>query len=131
MTHTERTARSTASRTRNLSPKQKAFAKAYVEKKMNGTQAALAVYDTKSPNVAGAIATENLQKPKIKEEIASLLRDNDIVLADILGIHKRNMLQNKHYPTSQKAVDSFYEILGLKNGEKATNSVQVAFIIEK
>jgi phage terminase small subunit len=127
----ESIAKRTATRRNKLSPKQKAFAKAYIAKKLNGTEAALATYETTDSNVAANIASENLNKPKIKREIEALLQQNDIEIADILGIHKRNMLQDENYPTSQKAVDSFYEILGLKAGDKPQNNVQIAFVIEK
>lgn len=118
-------------RKRNLTPKQKAFAHAYVANKLNGTEAALKTYQTTDTNVAASIASENLTKPKIKREIELLLAQNSIELPLILGIHRRNMIQEEHLPTSQKAVGEFYEILGLKASDKPTNSVQVAFIIEK
>ncbi len=118
-------------RNRKLTPKQKAFAHAYVDKKLNGTEAALHTYQTTDTNVAASIASENLTKPKIKREIELLLAQNSIELPLILGIHRRNMLQEEHLPTSQKAVGEFYEILGMKTGDKPTNSVAVQFIIEK
>lgn len=112
-----------------LTAKEKAFAHEYV-KTRNGTQSALKVYDVNSCSVAGNIASVNLRKPKIKEEIERLLRENDIEITEILRVHKRNMVQEEHLPTSQKAVTDFYEILGLKSGEKPTTDVKVAFIIE-
>lgn len=114
-----------------LTNKQKAFTKAYVKNKQNGTQAIMEAYDVKSVSVASAMGTENLAKPKIKEEIARLLENNEIFVSDILKVHKRNMLQDKHLPTSQKAVGDFYDILGLKNTDKATTDVKIAFVIEK
>lgn len=71
-----------------LTYKQELFLKKYVENGGNGTKAALAVYNTDRPNVANAIAVENLQKPAIsdrlkamKEEIAEsmirVLRENN------------------------------------------------------
>jgi phage terminase small subunit len=48
--------------------KQRKFAKTYVETG-NGTQSALAHYNTKDPDVAGVIASENLGKPKVRELI--------------------------------------------------------------
>jgi len=126
----ETQAKSQATRAATLSPKQKAFTKEYVKTK-NGTKAIKAAgYDVKSDNVAGAIASENLQKPKIREEIARLLADADIELANVLSIHKRNLEQNKHFPTSQKAVNDYYELVGLKD-QPDTAKVNIAFIIEK
>lgn len=114
---------------RPLTEKEKRFCKEYV-KTGNGTQTALKVYDTNGEKSAGAIASENLAKPRIREEIAKLMRDNDVELSDVLNIHKRNMLQDEHLPTSQKAVSDFYDILGIKE-TKANTGVQIAFIVEK
>lgn len=111
--------------------KQKLFAEEYVKTKGNGTQSALAVYDTDSPRVAEAIASENLSKPIVRREIARILEDNGIALSSIFSIHKRNMLQDDHLPTSQKAVSDFYEILGMKSQDKPSNEVKIAFVIEK
>ncbi len=110
--------------------KQKKFAKEYA-KTLNATQSALKVYDTKDKRVAEVIGSENLSKPIIRLEIEKLLKANSIEIKDILEIHKRNMLQDKNFPTSQKAVSDFYEILGMKNTEKLANEVKIAFIIEK
>lgn len=54
----------------NPTIKQKKFVAEYL-KTGNGTQAALAVYDTDSPEVAGSIASDNLKKQKVKELIES------------------------------------------------------------
>lgn len=52
--------------------KQKAFVKKYLETG-NGTQSALDVYNTDNPDVAANIASENLRKPKVIEEINKVL----------------------------------------------------------
>lgn len=110
--------------------KQKKFARHYAET-LNATESALATYDVKDRNVAQAVGSENLTKPIIRQEIARLLKDNHIELPEILSIHKRNMLQDDHLPTSQKAVGDFYEILGMKSTDKPSNEVKIAFIIKK
>ena len=51
-----------------LTKKQRGFVKDYVETG-NGTEAALKNYDTKDPNTAGVIASENLRKPKIQDAL--------------------------------------------------------------
>lgn len=113
-----------------LMPKEKAFASEWVATR-NGTRSALKVYDTDSPVVAASIASENLAKPKIRAEIARLMSENGIEVSDVLSIHRRNMLQDEHLPTSQKAVGDFYDILGMRTTDKPTGTVQIAFIIEK
>ncbi len=113
-----------------LTRKQIEFTKEYVAT-LNGTQSALKVYDTTSANVASVIGAENLAKPRIKAEIERLLGQNDIQIAEILTVHKRNMLQEENLPTSQKAIGDFYDILGMRNTDKPTTDVKIAFIIEK
>ena len=114
---------------KKLTDKEKAFTKEYA-KTLNGTQSALAVYDTVKNSVAGNIASDNLMKPHIREEIERLLANNDIELGNVLAIHKRNLEQDKHLPTSQKAVNDYYELIGLKS-QPPTAKVNIAFVIEK
>lgn len=124
----EMQAKGAITRRSKLSFKEQEFVKEFVKTK-NGTKSALKAYNTVSTDVAGAIASENLTKPKIREEIRRLLSDNDVELEEIFSVHKRNLLQDKHLPTSQKAVGDFYEILGLKNQGEASTSTKIAFFI--
>ncbi len=110
--------------------KQKIFSKQYA-KTRNATQSAMIAYETNDVRTAQSIGSENLSKPVIRQEIARLLQSNNIEISEILTIHKRNLMQNKHLPTSQKAVGDFYTILGLNQNEKPTSEVKIAFIIEK
>lgn len=69
---------------REATKKQKVFAKAYVETG-NGTRAALMSYDTKNPDVAKSIASENLTKPNVRaliEGFAEKAAKNVQLLAD-------------------------------------------------
>lgn len=109
---------------------QKIFVKEYV-KDRNASRAARVAYPTAKHNVATAIGYENLRKPYIRAEIETLLLENGISLSEIVHIHKRNMVQDKHLPTSQKAVDTAYNLLGLTDKEKDSNTLNVAFVIEK
>lgn len=54
----------------NPTIKQRKFVAEYL-KTGNGTQAALAVYNTDSPEVAGSIASDNLKKQRVQELIES------------------------------------------------------------
>ena len=58
---------------RKLTLKQQLFIREYIARNGNGTQAALAVYDTDTPAVANRIASENVQKRSIHEEIRRLV----------------------------------------------------------
>lgn len=115
---------------RKLTVKEKKFAKEFA-KTGNGTQSALKVYDTTDPKTASVISAENLAKPRVREEVVKLLQQNDVEMSEIIAIHRRNMVQEDHLPTSQKAVSDFYEILGMKSGEKPSTEVKIAFVIEK
>jgi len=114
-----------------LSFKEQKFVETFVETK-NATKSAKEAYGLSNDNVAGSMGSENLQKPKIRAEIMRLLSDNDVEIEEIFSVHKRNMLQDKHLPTSQKAVGDFYDILGMKNQEAPTSNNKIAFfIVEK
>ena len=54
---------------RRLTTKQKAFAEEYIRNGGNGTQAAMKVYDTEDNATARSIASENLTKPNIMDEL--------------------------------------------------------------
>jgi hypothetical protein len=111
--------------------KQKQFAKVYAET-LNATEAAAQAYHLEdNRKLAGVIGSENLAKPAIRAEIEALLKEHSISVADVLTTHRRNMLQQKHLPTSQKAVETSLELLGLLGTQKQSGSVNVAFIIER
>lgn len=72
---------------RKTTLKQKKFIKEYLENGGNGTQAALAVYDTKDPNIAKVIASENLTKPNIRESVIASLEAvglSDVCISEML-----------------------------------------------
>src|SRR3990167_9620300 len=64
---------------KRLSVKEKKFVSKVV-KTGNGTQSALEVYDTKDRKVAQVIASQNMSKPHIIEEIDKVLKKNNITL---------------------------------------------------
>jgi phage terminase small subunit len=104
-----------------LTAKEQAFVKNYVQDP-NGTQAAkLAGY---SPNTAHVIANENLKKPKVKREIQRLFDEH------VLAIHKRNMAQRSHLPTSQTAVRDYYKVTGHLE-ETGNTTVAIQFNVEQ
>ena len=127
---TKKKPQSAITKASTIYPKERKFIEEYI-KTQNGVNSALKAYNTDDYSTAGSIASENLQKPKIRAEIERLLSENSVEIRDILKVHRRNLLQDKHLPTSQKAVTDFYEILGLKNSEKPQNDIKVAFVIEK
>lgn len=61
---------------RKLTKKQRDFVNEYVDTG-NGTESALAAYDTQDPEVAKVIASQNLTKPQIQEELKALGFDSN------------------------------------------------------
>lgn len=116
-------------RKQKLTPKEKAFAHNFVET-LNGTESARRVYDVSSDKSAGVIASQNLGKLRVREEIAHLMERNGVNIDDVLNIHKRNMLQADNLPVSQKAVADFYTILGVAE-QKTESKVAIAFVLEE
>lgn len=120
--------KSTAKRT--PTDKQKAFVAEYIDNGLNATQAAQKVYNTATYNSAALIGSENIRKPQLREMIDKALKKNNIDIDTVMGIHKRNMTQQKHLPTSQRAVEQAYTLLGVKPDEGQAKT-QIAFIINK
>jgi phage terminase small subunit len=109
-----------------LTPKQRKFARKYVQNNGNGAQSAIeAGYQVSTRHAARAIASENLTKPVVISEIERLFAEQGMELSDVVKIHKRNMTQSKHLPTSQRALETWYEMSGRL--KKDTPSVSVSF----
>ena len=68
-----------------ITTKQKLLVKEYVKTNGNGTQAALRVYDTKDPKVAGMIASREIAKDNVKEELQKLLQRDELSINKITG----------------------------------------------
>lgn len=60
---------------KKLTLKQQLFITEYIKNMGNGTQAAANVYKTKNLNTAHAIASENLRKPTVVQEMEKALQD--------------------------------------------------------
>lgn len=112
--------------------KQLKFAREYVESSGNGTQSALKTYDTKDPNTASMIASENLRKPIVQEAILDILERSGIDLDTVTHIHSRNMKQDKHLGVSQTAVQDAYKLHNVRGFTKADTqpTTQIAVIID-
>ena len=101
------------------------FPKAYVAHGGNGA----AAYRSIRPNVTAKTATVEgsltLAKPSVQQRIQELLQAQGLTVELAMSTHKRNMVQNKHLPTSQKAVETVYQLAGmLKHGDN-TNTVNI------
>lgn len=60
--------------------KQKRFVQEYVKNNGNGTRAAMKVYDVKDDRTATVIASENLTKPDVKQELERILQTEELSL---------------------------------------------------
>lgn len=103
-----------------LSKKEEGFVKDYV-KTGNGTRSALKNYDTTSENVAGAIASENLRKPKIQKAILSIAKEipNSLLLEKHLALlKKQEVITKNNVSTGEVEVISTGQIdpTAVKNG---------------
>lgn len=125
---------------RKLTKKERGFVRDYVLTE-NGTQSALKNYDTDKPNVANAIAVENLQKPIIQEAIveakirfAERFKDEEIEEVIKEGFKSTTVrftpdgekLEVPDYSTRHKYANTAIEIKGYKAPEKHLNiSIEV------
>lgn len=81
---------------RKLTHKQKGFIKDYIVTG-NGVQSALKNYDTTSPEVANAIAVENLQKPSVKGAILEALGE-DLLAEKHLALLNSTKVEHMVFP---------------------------------
>ena len=105
-----------------LSKKAKGFVKDYIETG-NGTQAALNNYDTKDYSTAGAIASENLKKPKIIEAIRTLSeRIDDDTLYEVLTDGLKATYNDKpDFGVRHKYLDTALKIKGEYTNDDSKN----------
>lgn len=114
-----------------LTPKENAFKdtvlKQIAEKgEMNGTQAALEVYDTTDPETASAIATKNMSKVSIREQIENALStqglDPQSMLKELAGIAQSPIVK----VSGETKLKAITEVLKLHNAypdKKTGNTV--------
>lgn len=106
---------------RKITKKQKDFADNYL-KTGNGRQSALKTYNTKSPIVAGSIATENLTKPNVQQ----YLQDN----AELAANHMvKLMLKAKSENVQQLASKDILDRSGYKPTDK--HQIEGNFTLEQ
>jgi len=104
--------------------KEKEFAKAYVRNRGNGTQAALEVYDTKDPNTASQIATDNLDKTRVLETIEQIASTKGISSSSILDSFNELASTHPEKVTAEaklKATIELAKILRLYPDKKSTH----------
>lgn len=111
--------------------KQQEFIKNYLATYNGAKSIRDAKYAVSNPASARQLANDNLTKPYIRAEIVRLCEDNGLKIPDVINYHKRNIEQSENYSASQQAINTYYDIIGIKpkDNDKPTN--QIAIIIEK
>lgn len=109
---------------RRLTVKQRKFVKGVLMGK-SGTQAALETYDTDDVKVAGAIASENLQKPSIREAIEEALSGNDLSLKLVTGNLKKLANSEPEKVSADTVLKANVEILKLYGAYPGTKHLNI------
>jgi len=115
---------------RKLSLKQNGFVADTIITK-NPTEAIVRNYNVKDRIVAKSMASENLAKPYIQEEINKKLEDSGLSIEHLTQIHRRNLDQSKQLGVSQSAVETGYKLHGLLRDKEDKGNTNIAIVIEK
>ncbi len=106
---------------RNLTKKQRGFIKDYL-RTGNGTQSALANYDTDDKNTAHVIASENLLKPTIQLALKDRIDDELLEKVHLEGLSASFPGQDGEefpdYSVRHKYLDTAYKVKGLYAPDK-------------
>lgn len=114
---------------RKLTHKEKGFVQDIV-KGETGVQAALNNYNTKDYSTAGAIASENLKKPKIVQALQEALPDEMLIEVHREGLYATKPIYSKEgqlvgedadFSVRHKYLDSAYKLKGSYAAEKHIN----------
>lgn len=115
-----------------LTAKRRKFARAVV-KHGEYTKAYKEAFDVSPDTKISSVhnqASKTASIPVVKAEIDRLFQDAGLTMTDVLQIHRRNMTQDVHLPTSQRAVTDYYELMGLKKSAQLPN-IAIAFVINR
>ena len=128
-------------RKERLTIKEQKFVKNYIKNDGNGVKTALEVYDTEDYNTAGAIASENLKKPKIQKAIQDALPDELLAQKHLELLNKKEVRQKNNVTTGEieivetgeidvqavsKALDMAYKLKGSYAPEKRDIKAEVS-----
>ena len=110
--------------------RKKKFIREYVQSG-NATQSAMkAGYSPNNAKAASVTAVRLLANASVRAEVVEAFEKQGLSMDEVMETHARNIKQDKHLPTSQRAIDSYYELTGVKKQDTTTNNT-VAFIIEQ
>lgn len=112
-----------------LRRKQQLFIQEYVKSKGNGTQSALKVYDTTDRNTAGAIASKELRKDNVQEELQRILRKEntkiDLVVDNIATIAVETPVKGYSGADILEANKTLLKLHGVLTDRKVTTSYTI------
>ena len=114
---------------KKLTMKQRIFVKELMNNKHNGLQAALVAYDTKDKNTAGAIASENLTKPNVREAIETALSKKGLSLEQIADNLKLLAVREPEKVNADTMLKANVEILKLYGAYPGTKHVHLGLNI--
>ena len=113
----------------NPTLKQERFVAEYIKNNGNGTQAALKVYDTTKPDVAHAIASENLQKPTVREQLDKALAKEraklDSVIENVVNIAAEKPIKGYTGADILEANKTLLKVHGVLTDRKVTTTYNV------
>ncbi len=115
-----------------LTAKQRHFARNYVETGVL-SEAYKKSYDVSPTTKLQTIHSEASRTatiPQVKTEIDRLFAAHGFSVSNAVDTHTQNILQRDNLPTSQRALETYYEMIGLK--QKAEQpTINVAFMINR
>jgi len=114
-----------------LTKKEKGFVNDFV-KTGNGTKSALNNYDTKSENVAGAIASQNLRKLKIQKAVMSIadsIPDELLTKKHLELLNTRISKKKIDVQGVSKGLDMAYKLKGAYSPEDDTDKMKSESIL--
>ena len=103
----------------------KMIATDYIDSGLDGTKTGMKHYKAKSPKIASAIMTENLNKPVFQKAIIQVLEErglNDVIVSDT---QLRNIQQSKNYSASNEAIKLYHQLKGNLIERKETKNLNV------
>ena len=111
---------------RRLTLKQKGFVKDYIILR-NGTEAIKKNYNTTDYPTQRSMATENLSKPNIQEEIARICKEQGFTLETALKILHRKATTEKDI----KALALWFDVSGQKAPSKVESKTEIGVVYTK
>jgi hypothetical protein len=109
----------------------KMIATDYIDSGLDGTKTGMKHYKAKSPKIASAIMTENLNKPVFQKAIIQVLEERGLKDDIISDIQLRNIKQEKNYSASNEAIKLYHQLKGNLIERKETKNLNITMTEEQ